>query len=66
MPWSAPRRDKDTPDPKHAEAQLEQIRKRRPQVERLVEALLREKRLNSFTANVTVVLRGGRDDRHAQ
>lgn len=57
--------DSDRPNVEAARRNLEEARKRRPDVARLVEALKREQRLNGFTASVTVVLRGGRDGRHA-
>jgi hypothetical protein len=63
MPWRIPHRE--TPDPEKAKAELKKVREQRPDVDRLVEALRREQRLNSFTANVTVILKGGRDGRHA-
>lgn len=53
--------DDDRPDVEGARRQLEDAKKRRPQVARLVEALQRERQLNGFTASVTVVLRGGRE-----
>lgn len=62
-PWtrSAPtNRPTYTPDPEGAARGLARARARRPEVDRLVEALVRERRLNGFTASVTVVLRGDR------
>lgn len=57
------RREGDTaevqPDVEAARENLARIRRRRPDVEALVEALALEQRLNNFTANVTIVFRGG-------
>lgn len=53
-------RDPDKPDPESAEEHLRLVRSRRPEVDALVDALIREKHLNNFTANVVVTFRGGR------
>lgn len=50
--------DRDTPDTDAARQQLTEVRDRRTQVDRLVARLMRERRLNSFTANMNVVLKG--------
>ena len=42
-----------------AKADLERARSHRPEVDRLVYDLVRERQLNGFTANITVILRGG-------
>lgn len=55
-----PHRDRDQPDVEAAKAELERVRRQRPDVARLVSALATEKRLNNFTANIVVQLRGGR------
>lgn len=60
LPWLKFHRHPDKPDVKAAEAELKRIRSQRPEVDALVEALVREKRLNNFTANVVVTFRGGR------
>jgi hypothetical protein len=57
--WSL-HRHHDKPDLEQAEADLERIRDNRSRVDDLVDDLRREKRLNNFTANVTVTFRGGR------
>ena len=51
----------ERPDPAAARRQLEDVKKRRIDVQQLVAALQRERQLNGFTASVTVVLRGGRE-----
>lgn len=48
------------PDVEGARENLARIRRQRPAVDELVAALMREKQLNNFTANVTVIFRGGR------
>ncbi len=57
------RRDGDTserkPDVEGARENLARIKRQRPAVDELVAALVREKQLNNFTANVTVIFRGG-------
>jgi hypothetical protein len=61
LPWLfRARDDDDRPDPKTAEAHLRRVRAQRPEVNALVDALVRERRLNNFTANVVVTFRGGR------
>lgn len=54
------KRQSDKPDVEGAREQLERIKRQRPDVDALVDALKRERRLNNFTANVTVMFRGGR------
>lgn len=58
------RREEDTaerkPDVAGARENLARIKRQRPDVDALVAALIREKRLNNFTANVTVIFRGAR------
>lgn len=49
----------DKPDVEAAKAELERVRAQRDRVEALVEALRRERHLNSFTANTIAVFRGG-------
>lgn len=63
MSWFRRRGKKDggpQPDPQTAEAHLRRVRAQRPDVDALVDALMRERRLNNFTANVVVTFRGGR------
>lgn len=50
--------DQDHPDVEGARKRLEQIRRQRADVDALVDALVREQRLNNFTANVTITFRG--------
>lgn len=50
--------ERDTPDTDAARQQLADARERRAEVNRLVARLMRERRLNSFTANMNVVLKG--------
>ena len=50
----------DKPDVAKANADLARIRAQREEVDALVAALVREKRLNNFTANVVITFRGGR------
>lgn len=50
----------DKPDVKKAHADLARIRAQREEVDALVAALVREKHLNNFTANVVITFRGGR------
>lgn len=59
FPWFR-NRDPDRPDPESAEAHLRKVRGQRPEVDALVDALIRERHLNNFTANVVVTFRGGR------
>ena len=54
-----PTRHPDSPDIDRAREELARIKAQRPDVQALVDALVREKRLNNFTANVTAVFRGG-------
>lgn len=58
------RREGDTgdvqPDVEGARENLARIKRQRPDVDALVAALVREKQLNNFTANVTVIFKGGR------
>lgn len=58
--WRKERDPDDRPDLAKAQADLERIRARRNEVDALVDALIREKHLNNFTANVVVTFRGGR------
>lgn len=57
------RRDGDTadrkPDVAGARETLARIRRQRTDVDELVAALAEEKHLNNFTANVTLIFRGG-------
>ena len=53
-------RDPDKPDPESAEAHLRKVRGQRDEVNALVDALVLERKLNNFTANVVVTFRGGR------
>lgn len=57
-----PRRDdrEDKPDVAKAHRDLARIRAQRPEVDGLVAALVREKNLNNFTANVVITFKGGR------
>lgn len=48
------------PDVAGARERLARIKRQRPDVDALVAELMRQKRLNNFTANVTVIFRGGR------
>lgn len=48
------------PDVEGARAELARIRRQRNDVDVLVAALINEKQLNNFTANVTATFRGGR------
>ena len=50
----------EKPDVEKAHADLARIRAQRDDVDALVAALVREKNLNNFTANVVVTFRGGR------
>ena len=58
--WRKRHRHPDRPDVDKAKADLEKIRKQRPEVDALVESLRRERQLNNFTANVVVTFQGGR------
>lgn len=57
------RREGDTgdakPDVAGAREQYERVKRQRPDVDALVAALVRERQLNNFTANVAVIFRGG-------
>lgn len=59
MKWRKKHHHRDKPDVAGAQANLERVRAQRGQVDQLVAALRREQHLNGFTANVTVVFRGG-------
>lgn len=59
-PRKKKRAETDRPDPQAAREQLERIRNRREDVDALVSALARERRLNHFTASAVIVFRGGR------
>ena len=58
--WRKRERNPDRPDVDGARADLAKVRARRADVDALVDALVRERRLNNFTANVVVTFRGGR------
>ena len=62
MRWFRRKRERhrDRPDVDKARADLAKVRARRPEVDALVDALVRERHLNNFTANVVVTFRGGR------
>lgn len=47
-------------DVESAEAELARIKAQRPDVESLVAALIVERHLNNFSANLTATFRGGR------
>lgn len=47
-------------DIQSAEAELARIKAQRPDVETLVAALIVERHLNNFSANLTATFRGGR------
>jgi hypothetical protein len=49
----------EKPDVEGARADLERVKRQRPDVERLINALQREQNLNNFTANFVATLRGG-------
>lgn len=51
---------RERPDLDKARADLARIKSQRPDVDALVTALVLEKHLNNFTANITATLRGGR------
>lgn len=48
------------PDPQAAREEYEAVKARRADVEQLIAALARERRLNNFTASAVIVFRGGR------
>lgn len=50
----------DRPDIEKAHAHLAKIKAQRPDVDALVSALVIEKHLNNFSANLTATFRGGR------
>lgn len=50
----------DQPDVEKARQDLARIRSRRVDVDAVVAALMLEKHLNSFSANLTATFRGGR------
>lgn len=59
--WRKERRHRDDrPDVDKAKAELERIRGQRPEVQALVDTLIKERQLNNFTANVVVTFQGGR------
>lgn len=58
--WPAKNERTEKPDVEKAQEDLARIKAQRDDVDALVAALVREKRLNNFTANVTVIFRGGR------
>lgn len=58
--WPAKNERTEKPDVAKARADLRRIREQRPEVDALVAALVREKQLNNFTANVVITFRGGR------
>lgn len=57
--WLRKRDRHERPDIDKAHADLARIKAQRPDVDALVDALVREKALNNFTANVTITFRGG-------
>lgn len=59
--WRKEHRDRgDRPDVEGAREELAKVRARRAEVDALVDSLVRERRLNNFTANVVVTFQGGR------
>jgi hypothetical protein len=60
LPPTPRRSADDQPDVEQARADLARIRSQRPDVDALVAALIIEKNLNNFSANLTATLRGGR------
>lgn len=58
--WPRRSQPADKPNVAKANADLERIRAQGADVDALVAALIREKRLNNFTANVVITFRGGR------
>lgn len=58
--WPRKRDRTDKPDVEGARKDLARIRAQRGEVDELVAALIREKHLNNFTANVVVTFKGGR------
>jgi hypothetical protein len=61
LPTPPPRRATDDfPDVEKARADLARIKARRSDVDALVSALVVERHLNNFSANLTATFRGGR------
>lgn len=62
FPWNrrAPRDEGHQPDIDGAQRELARIKAQRPAVEELVAALVVERHLNNFSANLTATFRGGR------
>jgi hypothetical protein len=60
MPPAPRRAAGDRPDVEKARADLARVRSQRPDVDALVAALIIEKHLNNFSANLTATFRGGR------
>jgi hypothetical protein len=58
--WPSKHERAEKPDVEKAREDLARIRAQRAEVDDLVAALVREKRLNNFTANVVVTFKGGR------
>lgn len=58
--WPNKHQRTEKPNVAKAHEDLARIRAQRSEVDSLVDALVREKRLNNFTANVVVTFRGGR------
>lgn len=58
--WHSRHERGEKPNVEKARADLARIRAQRAEVDELVASLVREKRLNNFTANVVVTFRGGR------
>ena len=58
--WPSKRERPEKPDVDKARQDLARIRAQRREVDELVAALVREKRLNNFTANVVITFKGGR------
>ena len=58
--WPRRHERHEKPDVAKAREDLARIRAQRSEVDDLVAALVRERRLNNFTANVVVTFRGGR------
>jgi hypothetical protein len=60
MPPPPRRSPDDEPDVEKARAELARIQSRRPAIDAVAAALVIEKHLNNFSANLTATLRGGR------
>lgn len=58
--WPAKNERTEKPDVEKAQEDLARIRAQRADVDALVSALVREKKLNNFTANAVITFRGGR------